>query len=1669
MNPGFKLQCVKLTLLTLACYVFLAIFPAGFVGFTSPAFADRGSELDTDQYFEDLQYLASFSHRLPGSEEAAKSGEYIEKRLRELGIEDVFTYRMEVPHLSLRRCEMVFEDESVSLLPMRPNLTVPPATPEGGVTGPLIYAGGGEIADYGNRSPEGAIVLLDYDNYDNWQRAFSLGAKAVVFLGDGEETASVPLHTPLPINLLRFYADREVFEDLDLLDTTEVKAEVTIYSEVTWEDREDVNVIARIPGTSPKLDGAIEWPESMVMSATYDSFGEVPHRSPGARRAANVAALLSVAEYFSNSPASRDLIFMFLGNRSYNHQGAREVYDALLMELDQHEELMELHAEEQEELKEAHQLLQEDGLLFDRDADGGEALESIVRRHARQARDDISMELRILRIRFWEDREDEEFIEREERKEQEQLVWDDIRRAIDDGRLKEMVEAQREYAEGVFETPEAQMWDQRGRDEAQERAQQYKKLFSYLAEDIKDYMHLQLEELEKRFTRDDERTALRDGLFEQEDIYEAVRRQRAVTLHISFDFSDSGPEWGVCAIHEHRLLTGQDLPESGDNPGNYSRVLSAFRQADDALEDVNELSSRTLRNPRFGTTFIPGYLAPEGLVAGGYGIFNVALATGYDRRLRDGHPADTLENLDGDRIFEQVCEAARVIRWLANDRAMSLASLFSPEATSKYPDWRRGRPRGERATKVVAGGLDETRPARGALIAQWPGSQWRNLQNADSIADFSPFSLERSDAVGRYRMLGARRDYAHEHSAFGAIFDEAGRVQLISSDDARAFELPETGRPTMFHVAEGGAIVGHSPVYRIPPDSMRVLRASTNTSFPGEQVLSGSLGQFSFAYIAAQNVDASLKFIQPLGPFVLGEFTEDQPSGTGLTLGQLRYPLRSSLYTHGGLWGLNESRLQALRSRGISRIDLERIHSAAMTALMDIEYAGENVAARESLKQSSASLSHRIYRPLLGALDDLVIAIIILLLLSIPFAFAMERLLVCATSIYKRITGFVCMFFLTFGLLYFMHPGFAIAATPIIIFLAFGILLLCSMTIYILLRKFDTELKVLQGQSSAMHEVEMARTGTLLAAVNMGMSTMRRRPTRTFLSAITAVILTFTILCFASFTREVRVRSIYEGPVGEEMPQSILVRNIDYSELPRGIPEMLRHRAADDVLLAEHWWATRKEEDDPPLSAANPAKGESLDLDAVMGLTPEEMLHWPALSEILDGDEGVEEKMENLQEGKVYLAQGIMALLGLETGDRFLLDGYSVELAGAIDTAKFQLLRNVDNNPVLPVNFADVDPEAMEYDDDDDEAREMVRGEVQRSFTRLTPSSIVVASDALARRLGGTRHALNVYPSDDVPIADQGHELAQILPVPIWAAGEDGVERMFLTSVIELGGRLAIAVPLILGGFIIFGTLLASITDREREIYTFSALGLSPNHVGMLFFAEAAVYAVVGGMGGQLLAQATAMVASVLARHGLIQEFTINFSSTNSLFAIGGVMVVVLVSAIYPARRAARSANPGLARTWRMPSPEGDNLDMTFPFTVSAYDITGVVSFLAEHFRSHDDAGLGKFASSNVEITKNDEGYLELSADLALAPFDLGVTQHFVLTAVPSEIEGVDEIAIHITRSSGARGDWIRCNKVFLRDMRVQFLVWRTLSEEAVEEYRIETLKIFGEEGQSED
>ena len=135
------------------------------------------------------------------------------------------------------------------------------------------------------------------------------------------------------------------------------------------------------------------------------------------------------------------------------------------------------------------------------------------------------------------------------------------------------------------------------------------------------------------------------------------------------------------------------------------------------------------------------------------------------------------------------------------------------------------------------------------------------------------------------------------------------------------------------------------------------------------------------------------------------------------------------------------------------------------------------------------------------------------------------------------------------------------------------------------------------------------------------------------------------------------------------------------------------------------------------------------------------------------------------------------------------------------------------------------------------------------------------------------------------------------------------IRRFFAILDLFLGifGSLALAVAS-LG---IVNTLVMAILERRREIGVLKALGAANQDVRQLFFAEAGVMGLVGGVFGVLLGWGIGRVIQLgtmvyMKRQGLTSPNIWSVPWWLVLGAIGFAVLVSLVSGIYPASRAAR-------------------------------------------------------------------------------------------------------------------------------------------------------------------
>ncbi|HLP03211.1 MAG TPA: hypothetical protein VK163_14390, partial [Opitutaceae bacterium] len=151
------------------------------------------------------------------------------------------------------------------------------------------------------------------------------------------------------------------------------------------------------------------------------------------------------------------------------------------------------------------------------------------------------------------------------------------------------------------------------------------------------------------------------------------------------------------------------------------------------------------------------------------------------------------------------------------------------------------------------------------------------------------------------------------------------------------------------------------------------------------------------------------------------------------------------------------------------------------------------------------------------------------------------------------------------------------------------------------------------------------------------------------------------------------------------------------------------------------------------------------------------------------------------------------------------------------------------------------------------------------------------------------------------------------------------------------------------------------------------------------------------------------------------------------------------LATLLPARRAAAHAAPSGMVAWELPAPGPDGtLEFTLPFTLTRGNARGMLAFLHAYLTRHAEPTSEDFNCRRVAAAIGEAGEGELRTLLWLAPYDLDVSQDFVLALAPIG-PGVCQATLRLRRLSGSEDAWLRTNRRFLDLIRHQFLLWRNL------------------------
>lgn len=1620
-----------------------------------------------------MEFLSELGSRLPGSEGCGRAAEFVAHQFEECGLHprvEAFTLAMPVDRgatLTVRP-----GGDPIELHALWPNLARTSKLPAAGVRGPLLYVRSGHLADFNLKPVEGSVLLMDFNSATRWLNAGMMGAKAVVFLEPAEtafraEAMQKFLLMPAPIP--RYWLPRRalpalVAQAVGTPPPGEEEAclaalaalglagpegrpapEAALQANMSWERVTAHNIVATLPGTDPTLSR-----QTIVLEAYYDSVSVVPTLAPGADAACGIAALLEVARLLASHPPRRTVEFVAT-SAHFQALGGIRAWTA------------------------RHVYLQREK--------GTQAVEY--------------------------------FLGKEDPKSPEKSVPGKVQK------LRESVKA--------LAGPEGP----RDLEALEEGTEDFLAECLLLVGDLQlgaDFP-LEVEELYdlkkelKQAKAQKNLDRMREVAGRAADLYEKVyprwvseaRREAPEALpalFIGLDLSSRGQQMGL-------FYKGNFYDEYG-SAGEFRLQRQLAATADRVLEFAE--AARKLLGPgpaevvsgvvpkrgRDWRSYMPDQIALDGELPLLAGVASLSFVTANDTRALVDTPNDNLDNFDPENLLAQTRLLFPILYEIVNDPdlplEMNLENLF-------------GDIYGRVIEDQLISYLPQT-PIPGALVSlaiheqkSMMGVRGHTYQITDRGGNFELFgaSKERDKEVACCGFLLDRKDGSVERIANlvgnkGAVFRFRGQTRSWSeralsahaTSGARRRERNPDQRLPLFPCSSFMVFDLLDQLYFTTLKELTVLDAKSNTApkyyaqFLGQS--RGSSYSEPCAVVFAEP-DVDVKLILSAGLFGskftllnTDETDEKYAEGRGFPLRAAReQTLPFSPYQAAkDMWNLDQSRMEKLRKTGIRNKQVSDLHRLAEEKL---QAAGKSREARRydeflNLAREAWALEGRAYPDVQSTANDVVRGIIFYFAILLPFAFFAERLFFAFADLRKQLCGIAVFFMAVYVVLHFVHPAFRISQTPVIILDGFFTLALGGMVTLIVLNKFNAQMAKIREKTAAIHGTDVARGSAAVAAFILGISNMRRRKMRTVLTCATLILLTFTVMSFTSFDTGLvfnKVETSYAATY-----QGVLLRRRDWGPLEEHAYYSIADyfRTSPDAKIALRTWKTAPQVGDTLALEVRHAEDpeRTYSAQALVGLSPAEAE--VSRPQLLAGRWFTEE--ENRGQFVCILPKRMAEFLGIQQDDfvpgreAVRVSGDEYRVVGLVDGGAFYETRDLDNEPLTPVDFIEMQSrkdqaeQARASGGQDSAASEETLPEL---YIHLEGDNVLIIPSGLSVQLGASIRSLAVK-LDNRTSAELDHFLEDYvrrLKLILFAGmkssktGQGQVRLYSSRSGQSVQGLRGLFVPILIAALIVFNTMLGSVYERTREIGIYAAVGLAPVHISALFLAESCVYATMGSIIGYLLGQ---VIARMIVRFNIWTDLSVNYSSTSAVVTTLVVVATVILSTLFPAKKAAEISVPDETRKLKLPKPVGDEWVFDFPFTVSKAEAVALNLFLYDYFRAHDEDSIGRFCADQTQFSMVEEAgqpIYSLNSLVWIAPLDMGISQRVQIeTREAPDDAKVDVLRFHIHRESGEVDTWRRMNTGFFRDLRKQLLIWRLVEAGYKRELTVRGYELLGRQPPAE-
>ncbi len=673
------------------------------------------------------------------------------------------------------------------------------------------------------------------------------------------------------------------------------------------------------------------------------------------------------------------------------------------------------------------------------------------------------------------------------------------------------------------------------------------------------------------------------------------------------------------------------------------------------------------------------------------------------------------------------------------------------------------------------------------------------------------------------------------------------------------------------------------------------------------------------------------------------------------------------------------------------------------------------------------------YSNVMRMIYDTVNTSLMVFLILIFFALFFERLTISATGVRAMLT--VAAIFIIVFLIYInVHPAPKIASNVLIGPLSLTSLVLFIVTLAVFYDKVRVISREFRERLMGMHVIEKMPVSSLMTiAMSQAPRNLRKHPLRSILVFVTVAATIFSMTALTSVTPTLEAKAAPQTGITPLYQGMLIKRDLQFAPdivIEPEIVMLLKAVAGWEAKIIPRAWCYPPSVGGEGVYLEVRSNVSSYRVKAIIGMVPEEL-------DLIKNSLVVGDWFEEWDYASCILPRNVAEQLNVTVGD--VVEIYSMKLLvrGVFEPSVLNRMKDFDNYAMTPAN--------------PDNIQAITIKPVTTQTMEIYPLSweqVIIVPYKLALDLGGFLASVTMEGRPEV-IEEVGRDLAVILhELKIYYASD---ERVYVPSPVgwySMAGLEFLLAPLIIASLNVASMILASVKERESEIKVYSAVGLAPAGIVLIFLVESIMYALIGCVFGYFLGVGANIL---MIKLGMLPEnYVVNFSSMATVIGIGVPIVAVMLSAIYPSYMASRLITPSYERKWKIPTrPKGDIWEIPLPFSAESEDeALGMLAYIGEYLRSRTVESEDPFIVQSVKLSPED---YSVTATMQLIPLESGVWQAVKISAVKSEGRWV--IQMTIKRQTGVREVWASKNYMVADAIRKQLLLWRSLPLKTRESY----------------